>query len=118
MRRNILIIISFLTLLVSSGCTNLMRSGIPKSLRTLISRLRKLFILSWYALSHIGVGFTDSTVPFFKNVQQMRCVSHKKEYITMMSDIPTAASRLDTSSPQQRRNLAWGRHGSGNGFSL
>ena len=68
-----------------------MRSGIPKSLRTLISRLRKLFILSWYALSHIGVGFTDSTVPFFKNVQQMRCVSHKKEYITMMSDIPNCS---------------------------
>ncbi len=78
MRRNILIIISFLTLLVSSGCTNLDEKWYSEVTRTLISRLRKLFILSWYALSHIGVGFTDSTVPFFKNVQQMRCVSHKK----------------------------------------
>ena len=118
MRRNILIIISFLTLLVSSGCTNLDEKWYSEVTPTLISRLRKLFILSWYALSHIGVGFTDSTVPFFKNVQQMRCVSHKKEYITMMSDIPNCSITTDTSSPQQRRNLAWGRHGSGNGFSL
>ena len=47
------------------------------------------YSLFWYALSRTGVGFTDSTVPFFRNVQQTRCVSHKKEYITMMSDTPS-----------------------------
>ena len=92
MRRNILIIISFLTLLVSSGCTNLDEKWYSEVTRTLISRLKEtVYSFLVRSLSHIGVGFTDSTVPFFKNVQQMRCVSHKKEYITMMSDIPNCS---------------------------
>lgn len=78
MRRNILIIISFLTLLVASGCTNLDEKWYSEVTPDTYFTSKETVYSFWYALSRTGVGFTDSTVPFFRNVQQTRCVSHKR----------------------------------------
>ena len=91
MRRNILIIISFLTLLVSSGCTNLDEKWYSEvtpdtyftSKETVYSFLVRSFThWRWFH------GF-DRAILQECTTDEM--VSHKKEYITMMSDIPNCS---------------------------
>ena len=107
MRRNILIIISFLTLLVSSGCTNLDEKWYSEvtpdtyftSKETVYSFLVRSFThWRWFH------GFDRATLQ--ECTTDEMCVT-QKEYITMMSDIPNCSITTGHLFTQQRRNLAW-----------
>lgn len=89
MRRNILIIISFLTLLVASGCTNLDEKWYSEVTPILISHLRKLstlFLVRSFTHWRWFHGF-DRAILQECTTDEM-CVT-QKEYITMMSDTPS-----------------------------